>query len=417
MASTETDTYLQQIHAARTRIQECFKHAHVLLTIRETDLLTELQNIQINYEADATRHHEELQELEQSKDHLMSHLRDNETLNKALDALNDKIKRTLKIFSQARTICFQWNTDFEVDIQHAGEIITTTTVHKSNNTTSVIIPDYMNKSMPVISCCKHKDTKSNISGDLYHPRGLAIEPQTGIIYVADGDNNRTQAFAPDGEFCFMFNERMNKPWGLCIYDNTVYVSQNNGHCITFYQLNGTFLNTVGTEGNGESQFNHPTGIAASSNGYIYVCDCSNHRLQIFDQKLNFHLMFGNGNVKYPDDVKLTAELIIVLDQSDPCIHLFTSSDHSLVKSIIGRGEGKQLSYPPFISIDAEVNIIITDRKKNRVKVFTKSGECIYQFGKEGHSPGEFIYPTGVAIDSLNRLVVVSRNTNHALQIF
>ncbi|WP_411023841.1 hypothetical protein, partial [Salmonella sp. s51228] len=85
------------------------------------------------------------------------------------------------------------------------------------------------------------------------------------------------------------------------------------------------------------QFNYPTGIAASITGYIYVCDYYNHRLQIFDKSLKFHLMFGKSIVKCPLDVKLSNELVIVLDESDPCIHIFTSSDHALVNSIISRG--------------------------------------------------------------------------------
>lgn len=107
------------------------------------------------------------------------------------------------------------------------------------------------------------------------------------------------------------------------------------------------------------------------------------RLQIFDKNLKFQLRFDNSRTNYPLDVKLTNELVIILNKTDPCIHIFTNSDHSLVNSIISRGPGKQVGKVFLFIIGPEVNIIMTDFEKHCVSVVSKSGECISQICKAG----------------------------------
>uniref|UniRef100_UPI00397FA353 6-bladed beta-propeller n=1 Tax=Salmonella sp. s54836 TaxID=3159673 RepID=UPI00397FA353 len=119
----------------------------------------------------------------------------------------------------------------------------------------------------------------------------------------------------------------------------------------------------------------------------------------------------------PRDINLTNDLIIVLDINNPCMHLFNITDYSLLSSIISKGTGGQIEDSSFFTVDRELNLILTDSRKHCVTVFSKSGEVIAQFGKEGHSVGEFTEPMGVAIDNEKRIVVVSWNKNNALQIF
>ncbi|MFC5530320.1 SMP-30/gluconolactonase/LRE family protein [Cohnella yongneupensis] len=43
----------------------------------------------------------------------------------------------------------------------------------------------------------------------------------------------------------------------------------------------------GSLGTGDGQFNHPSGIAIDSEGYIYVADSGNNRIQKFDSEGRF----------------------------------------------------------------------------------------------------------------------------------
>ncbi|WP_411023476.1 hypothetical protein, partial [Salmonella sp. s51228] len=90
MATAVTDTFLQQIYTARTLVHASFRRAQELLVAREATLLRQLDEVQNKYEADNKGRDEELQGLEKSKQSLMENLRDNDTLNIALAAINLK---------------------------------------------------------------------------------------------------------------------------------------------------------------------------------------------------------------------------------------------------------------------------------------------------------------------------------------
>ena len=68
-----------------------------------------------------------------------------------------------------------------------------------------------------------------------------------------------------------------------------------GHCVNMYELEGKLMKSVGSNGNGEAQFNSPYGIDVSDRNHnIYVCDYGNNRIQILTEELKYHSMLGIG---------------------------------------------------------------------------------------------------------------------------
>ena len=215
----------------------------------------------------------------------------------------------------------------------------------------------------------------------------------------------------------MFSEKMNTPAGVCISLNRVFVTQYRGHCINMYELEGKLIKSVGSEGNGEAQFNHPFGLDVSDrNNTIYVCDRSNHRIQILTQELKHHSMLGIDQLKCPRDVKVTRDRVLVLDKNDPCMFVF-NSDHVLINRLITRGVGKQTNNPFSFDTDREYNIIMSDCSNHCVYVFNQKGEQIHRFGKKGQGIGEFYRPYGIALDNSGRIVVVCLKDTNCLQFF
>jgi hypothetical protein len=72
---------------------------------------------------------------------------------------------------------------------------------------------------------------------------------------------------------------------------SVYVCLFDANCIQKYVYSGGAWGrswTHGTSGAGDGQFNGPSGLALDiTNGYIYVSDTTNNRIQIFDMSGNF----------------------------------------------------------------------------------------------------------------------------------
>ncbi|KAI6657235.1 Cell surface protein [Oopsacas minuta] len=345
---------------------------------------------------------------------------DNE-LKDTLDGVISLINKITELTSETDiSIEFGWNNQFETDIEQLGSI-------KLNNQTDIsptrtfppqvkpVVPNYKAKQLPTAYYCNHSDKKA--PGELYYPRGIAVLNQTGDIYIADYCNDRVQVFSCNGDYLFMFSEKMENPVGICISQNKVFVTQWYGHCINNYELEGKLIKSVGSKGNGEAQFDGPRGLDVSDrNSNVYVCDCNNHRVQILTQEFKFHSMLGIDLFNHPRYVKVTRDRVLVLDESDSCMFVF-NSDHVLTNRLITRGGGKQTNYPCCFDIDRDYNIIMSDYRNHCVYVFNQEGEQIHKFGKEGQGIGEFINPWGIALDNTGHIIVVCKKNTNCLQFF
>ena len=73
--------------------------------------------------------------------------------------------------------------------------------------------------------------------------------------------------------------------------------------------------------------------------------------------------------------------------------------------------------PWYFCLDREFNILITDFLANSVLIFSNRGELLHKLGKRGEGRGDFISPTGIATGREGRIIVLSRNPEHSIQIF
>ena len=412
MAYYKAPNFPKQIKESRKKIRDSFKRSHEALQVRENILLSRVDEIEKEYNSKYQEINKAIEALNtatlQCEETLAANILTdiNQQIRSALD------KKIQELTADNTSIEFEWDNLFETGIKQLGSI-------KLNSQTMIsptsifpphvkpVIPCYRTKQLPTAYCCK----KSN------NPGCLAIHFKTGNIYIADKGNHRVQVFSCDGDYLFMFSEKMNEPAGIYISQNKVFVTQHTGHRINMYELEGKLIKSVGSEGNGKAQFNHPRGLDVSDrNNNIYVCDCWNHRVQILTEELKYHSMLGIGLLKYPIDVKVTRDRVLVLAYCDPCMFLF-NSDHVLTNKLITKGVGKQTKEPYCFDIDREYNIIMSDYDYHCVYVFNQKGEQIHKFGKEGQGIGEFYHPCGIALDNTGRILVVCRKDTNCLQFF
>ena len=310
-----------------------------------------------------------------------------------LDTARDRMRR----------VELEWDVDLEGMLSRTGFI----RVRE--------VPDYKEKGNPIMVAGKHRKEPSSTPGEFCSPRSIVIDSETNNIYVCDGGNDRVQVFNESLEFLFTFSDKMNSPFGICINLNRVYVTQFRAHSLTVYSIGGKYIQSVGKEGNKELEFIHPRGVAVSTvNNLIYICDYCNNRIQCLNLDLTFNSFILKVNL--PRDIKLTPEDIVVLKARSPCIQLYDYS-HQLTREIITRGEGNQVINPLYFCLDREFNILITDFSANIVLIFSNRGELLYKFGKGAEGRGHFINPTGIATDGEWRIIVVSWNPEHCVQIF
>ena len=124
-----------------------------------------------------------------------------------------------------------------------------------------------------------------VVNDAGSPRYIAFSDD-GSMFVTDSSNcihmydstgqwQTTIGSEGDGELQF------NAPYGLAIGGDVIYVAENEGHRIHKLTTGGEFLGTYGKKGTSAGQLTDPYAIGISPDGKIYVSDCRS-RVQAFN---------------------------------------------------------------------------------------------------------------------------------------
>ena len=401
-------SFLSQLERARAELREKVARAHQVLQERETALLSELQLLEDTYRGEGVDR--QVDQLRTTKEHAVATLTDNKNkgfLGQHVALLDTQMRELAADLETARDrmrrVELEWDGNLEGILSRTGSIRVRG------------VPDYKEKGNLVMVAGKHREENSTTSGEFYCPCSIAIDSETNNIYICDGGNNRVQVFDESLEFLFTFSEEMKFPDGICIYLNKVYVTQFDADSLTVYSIEGRYIQSVGRGGDKELEFHWPRGVAVSTvNNLIYICDFWNNRIQCLNLNLTFNSFISK--VKYPRDIKITPQDIVVLTRGSPCIQFYDYS-HQLIRQIVTRGEGNQVIKPYYFCLDTEFNILMTDSSADRFLIFSNRGQLLHKFGKRGEGRGDFISPAGIAVDKEGRILVVSRNPQHCIQLF
>ena len=400
--------FLSQVERVRVELRERVARAHQVLQERETALLSELQQLENTYRGEGVD--KQIDQLRIHKELTIATLKDNknkEFLEQSVAQMDARMRELEANLETARDRMIRVELEWDVNLE--GMLSRTGSIRVRE------VPDYKEKGNPVMVAGKYRNNTSSTPGEFCSPSSIAIDSETNNIYVCDGGNNRVQVFNESLEFLFTFCDKMNTPHGICINLNRVYATQLSANSLSVYSTEGRYIQSVGREGYKELEFNSLNGVAVSTvNNLIYICDLWNFRIQCLNLNLTFNSFIPNVNL--PRDIKLTPQDIIVLTEQNPCIHFYDYS-HQLIREVIIGGEGIQVIHPIYLCLDREFNILITDFSANTVLICSNGGELLHKFGKRGKGRGDFIYPTGIATDREGRIIVVSQNPKHCIQIF
>lgn len=218
------------------------------------------------------------------------------------------------------------------------------------------------------------------------PHGITIGPDDTLWLADDGDHTVRQ-FTSEGRLLLTLGtpgrpapahsgEPFNRPTHLAVGPRTgnLYVSDGYGNSrVHVYDPAGRYLFSWGEPGTDPGCFNIPHNIATDADGYVYVADRENHRVQVFDDRGRFVTQLVN----------LHRPCALYCDRRDG-----------------GRLYVGEL--PTHLAVNAEVPNIGA-----RVSILTLQGELLGRVGDRfpGEAPGQFIAPHGVAVDSRGDLYV------------
>ena len=259
-------------------------------------------------------------------------------------------------------------------------------------------------------------------GELYNPRGVAIDENTNLIYIAEGEGScRVSIFSETGEFINTFRHQdMRKPRGIAIHRDNLYVTDIGVSAVFKFKIevDMRLVAKLGGRRSGMRKFNYPYGLTVSTNGDVFVADYRNNRIQILDDSLHFQREITHRTMEHPLDVKLTPDEVYVLCGISSCILVFSHAGEKLRQFITrGTGMGMQIGSAYFFCLDRKQNLLITDWSNNEVRIFSKEGTHLHTIGEDGHEVGKFEFPRGIVLTKNLKLIIVSENSNYSLQIF
>ena len=210
-----------------------------------------------------------------------------------------------------------------------------------------------------------------------------------------------------------------------------------------------FVGKWGTRGTGNGQFQYPIGTAADSSGFVYVADSANDRIQKFrlanpcpvgTTQIVTGVCFvtkwgmpgtGNGQFKWPAGIAIDpAGLVYVTDYLNFRVQVFTSNG-VFIRAWGSQGSADgQFNSAGDIATDTLGYVYVSDMLNDRVQKFLLSPTCppgttqitadvcfVTKWGNTGVGDGQFIVPTGVAVDSSTGRIYVGDNNNHRIQAF
>ena len=109
----------------------------------------------------------------------------------------------------------------------------------------------------------------------------------GNLYVTDYPNSVIRVFSIDGDFLRSFGcdengvKKLNRPRGVCVAGQYVYVTDEGLHNVSVFSTEGAYVTSFGHRGSEEGCFYYPYGLCVDKDGFVYVADFYNNRVQVF----------------------------------------------------------------------------------------------------------------------------------------
>ena len=101
------------------------------------------------------------------------------------------------------------------------------------------------------------------------------------LYICELSNNSVHVLSLKGQGELLNSFQLDYPHSIHVSGGLVYVSSWRIHKIFVFTIQGKLVASFGHQGRKEGQFVLPSGLVIDTNGYLFVCDSSNDRLQLF----------------------------------------------------------------------------------------------------------------------------------------
>ncbi|WP_243400930.1 6-bladed beta-propeller [Leptospira levettii] len=168
----------------------------------------------------------------------------------------------------------------------------------------------------------------------------------GNFYVAGFDTSNVVKFnaqgTPISNWRGGITRKLERPVSLVYQNQKVYIADFVRDEVLVFDLNGSYLATIGGPGKNPGQFRGPSSICFDPLGNLYVADSGNGRIQKFNQNGQFVLeILGIGNSKLvnPSGITIENQKIYVVDKDKLKVFVFDGDGNTI--ETISKSEWKK----------------------------------------------------------------------------
>jgi len=252
------------------------------------------------------------------------------------------------------------------------------------------------------------------------------EEQPRISYVgslsSDRDLKPGQSFFESvGEALFgkKSGYGMIAPYAVCTDGrDRVFVSDTGAHLIHVFNLKTRKYEQWKPEADADLQMLQPVGLVYDSYNRLLVSDSVAGTIFAFDDNGRYLGHFGEDSLRRPCGITFddnTQRILVVDSAYHQLVEL--AMDGELIQRVGRRGTGPgEFNFPTHVAIDNSGQIYVSDSLNFRIQVFDSDLKPIHQIGKKGDMPGYFSLPKGLAIDPEGHLYVLDAQFE-AVEIF
>lgn len=201
----------------------------------------------------------------------------------------------------------------------------------------------------------------------------------GHLYCTDDGDHTVRKCTPDGRIILQLGEpgrpapfMSGRPFNRCTHtalglDGSIFVTDGYGNgAVHKYAPDGRHLSSFGSCGSQPGQFYVPHNICCDQNGFIYITDRENHRVQVFDANGRYEAQWNN----------LVRPMALHLAKTPRGNRFYVGE----------AGPSFGVNFPNL---------------GPRLSILDQHGRLLERFGDTGfgHAPDRFLAPHGIAVDS------------------
>jgi DNA-binding beta-propeller fold protein YncE len=207
-----------------------------------------------------------------------------------------------------------------------------------------------------------------------------------------------------------------RPTGVAARGETIYVADPGAQALWLLDPASRGFQRIGAAG--EHSLVSPVAVAVSADGRVYLADSYLARVFVYAPDGTVQQVIGEQTLQRPAGLAHDPRLdrLYVADSAAHCVWMF-HGDGSRAGVIGERGAGPgQFNFPTHVAVDQQGNVYVNDALGFRIQTFGPNGELRAAFGRHGDGAGDFSASKGVGVDGDGHIYVADALLD-AVQIF